>query len=198
MTAVAMPVRSRAGAGEFNLSRYGRGGEPKRAGEGAEPASLQTDRRLLIALIAAFFALSAAQPLPAQTAADTLELAQAVAPVLVDSLVGRVSAGEPIVWLDSRSALNTAVGGILGGHPRLRGPLPDPAHTMWMMINRVTTSGDTARVVVEFGQDYADCGEFTFWTERRAYFFAREAKKTVWRFVGSRFIEHADGGWVRG
>src|SRR6185295_1958481 len=35
---VARPVRNCAGAWAFNLSRYGRGGEPKRAGEGAEAA----------------------------------------------------------------------------------------------------------------------------------------------------------------
>jgi hypothetical protein len=38
----ALPVRDGAGSGEFNLSRYGRGGEPKRAGEGAEPELLRT------------------------------------------------------------------------------------------------------------------------------------------------------------
>jgi Uma2 family endonuclease len=154
--------------------------------------------RLLVAVLAAAGFLAAARPLAAQTAADTIELAQAVAPVLVDSLVGRVSGGKPIIWLDARGALNTAVGGLLGGHPRFRGPLPDPAHTMWMQINRVTASGDTTRVVVEFGRDYADSGELTFWTEQRAYDFAREPKKSGWRFVRSRFIEHADGGWVRG
>ena len=31
------PLRFCEGAGECNLSRYGRGGEPKRAGEGADP-----------------------------------------------------------------------------------------------------------------------------------------------------------------
>jgi hypothetical protein len=129
---------------------------------------------------------------------DTTGLAPAVAAVLSDSLLGRMSGGKPIVWLASRGALSTAVGGILGGHPRFRGPLPDPAHTMWMEIQRLTPSGDTARVVVEFGQVYADSGEFTFWTEQRAYFFTREAKKTGWRFVRSRLIEHADGGGVRG
>src|SRR4051812_41659364 len=40
---LALPVRSSAGDGESNLSRYGRGGEPKRAGEGAEPRSLWSD-----------------------------------------------------------------------------------------------------------------------------------------------------------
>jgi hypothetical protein len=42
-TAVAVPVGKGEGDGEFNLSRYGRGGEPQRAGEGAEPESLGTD-----------------------------------------------------------------------------------------------------------------------------------------------------------
>ncbi|SOD02333.1 hypothetical protein SAMN05216486_10313 [bacterium JGI 053] len=154
--------------------------------------------RLLVAALAAAGFLAAARPLAAQAAADTMELARAVAPVLVGSLLDRVSSGKPIVWLTSRSALGTAVGGILGGHPRFRGPLPDPVHTMWMEIQRVTASGDTARVVVEFGQVYADSGELTFWVEQRAYFFVREAKKTSWRFVRSRFIEHADGGGVRG
>src|SRR4051812_19425087 len=44
--ALAMPGGRGAGAGEFYLSRYGRGGEPKRAGEGAERSHAQVSSYL--------------------------------------------------------------------------------------------------------------------------------------------------------
>jgi hypothetical protein len=148
-------------------------------------------------------ALAAPRRAAAQTGADTTELAPAVAALLADSLLDRMTNDKPIVWDHSSrapdfGALNAAVAGLLRMHPRLRGPVADRFHTMWIYIRQASASGDSARVEVEFGQDYGGGGELTFWTERRAYFFAREAKKTGWRFVRSLFIEHADGGPVRG
>jgi hypothetical protein len=50
MTTLALPVRSSVEAEDSNLSRYGRGGEPKRAGEGAEPERAPDLGRLQIEL----------------------------------------------------------------------------------------------------------------------------------------------------
>lgn len=139
-------------------------------------------------------ALAAARPLQAQAAADTT-LAGAVATVLADSLLDRLSR-DPIVWRESSGPIDAEVFEALRAHPKLRGPVRDPRHALWIGVRQVGEQGDTTWVVVEFGQHYRDTGFLTFFVEERAYLFLREEKG--WRFVRSQFIRHSDGGPVRG
>jgi len=145
-------------------------------------------------MLAAAGFLAAARPLAAQAAADTT-LAGAVATVLADSLLGRLTDG-PIIWRESSGSIDAAVSEVLRMHPKFRGPVRDPRHTPWIEVRQVAEQGDTTRVVVEFGQQYRDTGFLTFFTEERAYLFLREEKG--WRLVRSQFLRHADGGPVRG
>lgn len=149
-------------------------------------------RRLAIA--GAFVALIAAPPLRAQAVADTT-LAGAVATVLADSLLGRIS-NEPIIWREGSGPIDLEVATALRTHPRLRGPVRDPRHAVWMGIHHVAKQGDTTWVVVQFGQRYRDTGFLTLFIEDRAYLFTRAA--AGWRFVRSQFLRHVDGGPVRG
>jgi len=148
----------------------------------------------LSALAGALCALYTAAPLCAQAGADTT-LAGAVATVLADSLLDHLTSG-PIVWRESSGPLSLEVGNALRTHRKLGGPVRDPRHALWLGVRQVTEQGDTAWVVVEFEQQYADTGSLTFFTEERAYLFARASEG--WRFVRSQFIRHADGGPVRG
>jgi|GEM_PF-2742202 hypothetical protein len=144
--------------------------------------------------LVALFALTAARPVRAQAAADTT-LAGAVATVLADSLLDRLTDG-PIVWRESSGSIDDAVANALRTHPKLRGPVRDPRHMMWIGIQHVAEQGDTTWVVVQFGQDYGGSGFLTLFIEDRAYLFTRTGGR--WRFVRSQFLRHADGGPVRG
>lgn len=153
------------------------------------------DRRRL-AMAAAFVALVAGAPLRAQAPAPSdTTLAGAVAAVLADSLLDRISDG-PIVWRESSGPIDLEVANALRTHPRLRGAVRDPRHAVWMGIHHVAERGDTTCVVVQFGQRYRDTGFLTLFIEDRAYLFTRAA--AGWRFVRSQFLRHADGGPVRG
>jgi hypothetical protein len=151
-------------------------------------------RRVVIAIATALAASAAARPLPAQAAADTT-LAGAVATVLADSLLDRLTHG-PIIWRESSGPIDAPVANALRTHPKFRGPVRDPRHTMWIGIHHVAEQGDTTWVVVQFGQDYGGSGFLTLFIEDRAYLFTRAG--AGWRFVRSQFLRHADGGPVRG
>jgi len=145
-------------------------------------------------LVVALLALPMTRPLAAQAATDTT-LAGAVATVLADSLLDRLTDG-PIVWRESSGSIDAPVSEALRMHPKFRGPVRDPRHALWIGIPQVAEQGDTTWVVVKFGQEASDTGDFTFFIEERAYLFLREDKG--WRFVRSQFLRHADGGTVRG
>lgn len=115
--------------------------------------------------------------------------------MLADSLLDRLTDG-PILWQESSGSIDAPVANALRLHPKFRGPVRDPRHTMWMGIHHVAEEGDTTWVVVQFGQDYARTGFLTLFIEERAYLFTRA--DAGWRFVRSRFLRHADGGAVRG
>jgi len=138
--------------------------------------------------------MAAVRPLHAQAAPDTT-LASAVATVLADSLLDRLTSG-PLLWQPNTGWIDLAVANALRTHPKFRGPVRDPRHMLWVGIRHVEEHGDTARVIVESGQQYRDTGTFTFYVDSRAYLFIRA--KEGWRFVRSRYLEHADGGFVRG
>jgi hypothetical protein len=150
-------------------------------------------RRVVIGIASALVALTAARPLPAQAAADTT-LAGAVATVLADSLLDRLT-DDPIIWRESSGPIDAPVAHALRTHPKFRGPVRDPRHTMWMGIQHVAEQDDTTWVVVQFGQDFGGSG-LTLYIEDRAYLFTRTG--AGWRFVRSQFLRHADGGPVRG
>lgn len=153
-----------------------------------------TKRFLLPAPAIAICALAMARPLRAQTPAADPELARAVAAALADSMLSRGGGRHPRVWRPSALPLDSAVARALAGHPSFRG-LVD-GRTIGMGIVGVTQQGDTARVEVEQEQDYGGDGPLTFWQERRMYVFVRAG--AGWRFAGTEFIRHADGGPVRG
>ena len=153
------------------------------------------DRRRL-AMASAVAAMAAASPLRAQApAASDTTLAGAVATVLADSLLDRIT-HDPIIWRGDSGPIDLEVANALRTHPKLRGPVRDPRHAMQVGIQQVAEQGDTTWVLVQFEQQYSDTGDFTFFIEERAYLFTRAA--TGWRFARSEFVRHADGGPVRG
>lgn len=107
--------------------------------------------------------LAAARPLQAQAAGDTT-LAGAVATVLADSLLDRLTRG-PIVWRESSGPIDPEVFEALRTHPKLRGPVRDPRHALWIGVRQVGEQGDTTWVVVEFDRHYRDIGFLTFFIE---------------------------------
>lgn len=149
--------------------------------------------RIILFVAAAACILAGTRPLHAQT--DTT-LVGAVSTVLADSLLGGRISTRPIIWIEAKTPFELAIARSLADHPRLRGPVRDPAHLMWVRIARVEREADTTSVVVEFGQDSGGSGMFTFWREQWAFLFT--PAPSGWQFVRKRFLLHGDGGPVRG
>ena len=153
-----------------------------------------TTRMTLAALACLFCACGAARPALAQTSADTAALARATAALLGDSILSRTA--HLVVWQSFDTPFDSAVAENLRGVPELGGPVSDPRHAVHMGVRSVTMGSDTALVLVESWQQYADTGMFTFWNEQNEYLFQRTAEG--WRYVRRTSWRHGDGGSVRG
>jgi hypothetical protein len=149
--------------------------------------------RSVLLLSGAILAMAGARPLRAQT--DTT-LVRALSAVLADSLLGGRISTKPIIWIEAKTPFELATARSVANHPRLRGPVRDPDHLVWVRLARVEREADTTSVVVEFGQTYADSGTFTFWREQWAFLFI--PAPSGWQFVRKQFLRHGDGGPVRG
>lgn len=148
----------------------------------------------IAALLAA--SLGGAPAASAQSAADTAEVAAAVAGVIGDSVVpplrarGRAFAGEPTTRFDRW------VTRLLQDAHRLD-LLEAQADTAdWVVTRGFTLSGDTAEVMVEVGTRTMPQEGIDTYIEKHRYLFVRS--RDGWRYVRRVFVSGADLGEVRG
>jgi hypothetical protein len=145
-------------------------------------------------LSAACLACAAIRPARAQTAADSASLAREMASVVADSLVAQVK--DMVVWRSFDNPFDAAVAENLRSFPAVSRPAANPRHAIHIGIRSVSFEADTALVLVETSQQYADEGFLTFFIQRDEYVFQRTADG--WRYLYLRQISIADGGPVRG
>jgi hypothetical protein len=145
-------------------------------------------------LAAVCLACAVIRPAHAQTAADSASLAREMAGVVADSIVAQVA--DMVVWRSFDNPFDAAVAENLRSFPAVSRPTANPRHAIHIGIRSVAFEADTARVLVEMSQQYADEGSLTFYIQRDEYVFQRTTDG--WRYLYPRQISIADGGPVRG
>lgn len=120
--------------------------------------------------------------------------ARAMAGVVADSIVAQVK--DMVVWRSFDNPFDAAVAEDLRSFPAVSRPAANSRHAIHIGIRSVSIEADTARVLAERSQEYADEGSLTFYIQRDEYVFQRTGGG--WRYLYARQISIADGGPVRG
>lgn len=150
----------------------------------------------ILLVIAALLALAPARAAVAQAQPDTAGLARAVATVLADSLIPRISDRSPVYLMEVDAAFDFAVRALLKSAPGVN-PAPRPSRFgEWVGTRGFTMRGDTAAVLVEFGTAQPTRGPIDTYIEHNEYLFV--PGPSGWRFVRREFVRGMDLGGVRG
>lgn len=151
--------------------------------------------RIRVAALVLVATLGGGRAASAQTRADTMEVAQAVASFVGDSLLPRLGPRSSVLLGEPTQAFDRWVTLRLQEAHRLE-MMPTQADTaQWVVTRGFAVRGDTAAVLVEVGTR-ARSRDLDTYIEQNRYYFVR--KPSGWKFVRREFVSGADAGSVRG
>ena len=149
-----------------------------------------------VAVLVFAAALGGGRAASAQTPSDTMEVAQAVADLVGDSLLPRMGRHRPPLLGEPTQAFDRWVTLRLQEAHRLE-MMPTQADTaQWVGTRGFDVRGDTAAVLVEVGTTARPSRGIHTYIEQNRYYFVRAP--SGWKYVRSEFVSGADAGDVRG
>jgi hypothetical protein len=155
-----------------------------------------TFRPPLMIIGAVILALGAARPARAQSQPDTAGLVRAVASIVADSVIPRVSKG-PVYILTPATPFDSAIAAILRTAPgTVTFGTGRPRAYEWVGTRGYTVQGDTVSVLVEVGMTAPGSGPIDTYIEENLHLFVRDTGG--WRYIRRQFVRGMDLGPVRG